>query len=249
MPTGVGRSGAYDVSPVSGPTEIDPPAHTGVVVRGATKRFGEQLALAPTDLTAPAGHVSLLIGANGAGKTTMLRILATLVLPDAGLVRVNGIDPISEGRLVRAQIGLALVNERSIFWRLTVLENLMLFARVRGLGKRERREHCRAVLDEVGIAHLADRQAHALSAGQRQRAILARALVGDPAVLLIDEPLRGLDADAEQLVLAALKGRAARGDTVLIATPSLREYTSLPQDHVSRVGNAVPAQPDGPVAA
>jgi ABC-2 type transport system ATP-binding protein len=226
---------------VSAPTEIDAPAHTGIVVRGATKRFGEQLALPPTDLTAPAGQIALLIGANGAGKTTMLRILATLVLPDAGLVRVNGVDPITDGTLVRHQIGLALVNERSIFWRLTVLENLTLFARVRGLGKREREAHCRAVLAEVGIEHLADRQAHALSAGQRQRVILARALVGDPAVLLIDEPLRGLDADAEQLVLDALQRRAAAGDTVLIATPSLREYAALPQEHVARVGEVAGA--------
>lgn len=226
---------------MSAPIPADAPAHTGIVVHGATKSFGDELALPPTDLTAPAGQVSMLVGRNGAGKTTMLRILATLVLPDAGTVRINGIDPVTDGRLVREQIALALVNERSIFWRLTVLENLSLFARVRGVHRKAREAHCLAVLEELGLGGLADRQAHALSAGQRQRAILGRALVGDSPVLLVDEPLRGLDADAEQLVLDALQRRAAGGATVLIATPSLREYEALPQDHVAHIQPATEA--------
>lgn len=223
------------------PDPLEPPdagAHTGVVARGVTKLFRGEVALPPTDFTAPPSAVSLLVGSNGAGKTTLVRILATLVLPDGGTVRVNGIDPVTDGRLVRAQIGLALVNERSLFWRLKVLENLSLFARVRGVPRRERDAHCRAVLESVGLGPFADRDAHALSAGQRQRVVLARALVGDPRVLLIDEPLRGLDPDAETLVLDVLQARAAAGATVVVATPSLREYGPLGNDHVTEIGAA-----------
>jgi ABC-type multidrug transport system ATPase subunit len=211
-------------------------AHTGVVTRGVTKLFRGEVALPPTDLVAPAGVISLVVGSNGAGKTTLVRILATLVLPDGGTVRVNGIDPVTDGRLVRAQIGLALVNERSLFWRLKVIENLSLFARVRGVSRRDRDAHCRAVLDTVGLGAFAERDAHALSAGQRQRVVLARALVGDPRVLLIDEPLRGLDPDAEALVLGVLQDRAAAGATVVVATPSLREYGPLGTNHVTKIG-------------
>lgn len=232
----------------------DPPqlpdagAHTGVVARGVTKLFKGEVALPPTDLDAPAGVISLVVGSNGAGKTTLVRILATLVLPDGGTVRVNGIDPVTDGKLVRAQIGLALVNERSLFWRLKVLENLSLFARVRGVSRRDREQHCRDVLETVGLGAFADRDAHALSAGQRQRVVLARALVGDPRVLLIDEPLRGLDPDAEALVLGVLDARAAAGATVVVATPSLREYGPLGTDHVTEVGNAGGAPPAAPAA-
>ncbi|MDQ8046072.1 MAG: ABC transporter ATP-binding protein [Solirubrobacteraceae bacterium] len=217
------------------PESRDAELHTGIVVDGVSKVFGGELALPTTSLRAPSGAVSLLIGRNGAGKTTMLRILATLVLPDTGTVRINGIDPVTDGQLVRTQIGLALVNERSIFWRLTVLENLALFARVRGVPKRERAAHCRDVLEVLGLAALEDRQAHALSAGQRQRVILGRALVGDPHVLLVDEPLRGLDADAEERVIGALQARADAGATVLIATPSMREYEPLNTPHVTEI--------------
>ena len=209
--------------------------HTGIVARGVTKAFDGELALPPTDLRAPAGAISLVVGSNGAGKTTMLRILATLVLPDSGTLRINGIDPTTDGRLVRAQLGLALVNERSLFWRLTVLENLGMFARVRGVSRADRDEHCLQVLASLGLKKFARRDAHALSAGQRQRVILGRALVGDPRVLLIDEPLRGLDADAEDLVLSELQARAAAGATVVIATPSLREYGPLGSDHVTEI--------------
>lgn len=205
-------------------------------MRGVSKAFGGELALPPTDLEAAAGAVTLLTAGNGAGKTTMLRVIATLVTPDAGSVLVNGVDALTRGRSVRAQLGLALVNERSLFWRLTVLENLELFARVRGVPKRVRRQHCLEVLDELGLADFAQRDAHALSAGQRQRVIVGRAFVGDPPVQLIDEPLRGLDEAAEQLVLAALRARAASGATVLVATPSVREYAPLQADAVATIG-------------
>lgn len=221
-----------ELAPDSGAT-----GDAGIVARGVSKSFGGELALPPTDLRAAAGAVTLLTAGNGKGKTTMLRILATLVTPDTGTVHINGLDGVREGRNVRAQLGLALVNERSVFWRLTVLENLELFARVRGVPKKTRRDHCRAVLEELGLADFERRDAHALSAGQRQRVIVGRAFVGDPPVQLIDEPLRGLDEDAERLVLGALRGRAERGATVLVATPSVREYAPLNADAVATLGS------------
>jgi ABC-2 type transport system ATP-binding protein len=205
------------------------------------KRYGGSVALHPTDLSAAAGQVTIIGGNNGSGKTTLLRILATLVTPDAGSVSIHGLDPVRQGRAVRAMTGLALVNERSVFWRLSVLENVELFARLRAVPRKTRRAHCMTLLEEVGLGALAHRDVFALSAGQRQRVVLARALVGDAPVLLSDEPLRGLDADAVQLVLEALRRRADAGHTVVIATPDPSEFDAIGMHSVVPVATAAAA--------
>ncbi len=208
------------------------------------KAFGAVDALPTTDLWAPAGEVTVLEGQNGAGKTTLLRILATLVVPDAGEARIAGVDLRSEPRLVRERIGVALVNERSLWWRLTGRQNLELFGRIRGLGRRDRRTQVGELLSELGLDGLGDRPVHALSAGQRQRLVLGRALVGSPAALLIDEPLRGLDPEAADLVLDALRARADAGAAVLVATPSMVEYAGLADARRERVGASAVARAD-----
>lgn len=206
--------------------------HTGIIVRGATKRFGERIALPATDIDALPGKVTLLTGNNGAGKTTLLRILATLVHADAGHIRVNGLDPKTDGRLVRERIGLALVNERSLFWRLSVRENVHLAGRVRGLSKAACRAEAESLVQAIGLAEQIDQPVNQLSAGQRQRTVLARALIASPPVLLVDEPLRGLDDDSEALVLGLLAGRAEAGDVVLVASPTVRDFASLADETV-----------------
>lgn len=226
--TGLSSAAAFDGQPVR-----ERELHTGIVVAGAAKRFGDRIALPPTDLVAVPGKVTLLTGRNGAGKTTLLRILATLVTADAGHIRVHGLDPNKDGRLVRELIGLALVNERSIYWRLTVRENVELAARIRGVGKAERRRETEQLIEEIGLADQLDQTVNELSAGQRQRTVLARALVGHSPVLLVDEPLRGLDDVSEAQVLGLLAGRAKAGATVLVASPTVRDFTTLADDIVS----------------
>lgn len=227
------------MSPDSTPT---PPAPNGrgIVVRGVHKAFGGEPALPPTDLDVPPGRPTLLTGRNGAGKTTLVRVLATLVLPDGGTATVDGLDPARQGRLVRERIGVALVNDRSVYWRLSVLQNLALVAHIRGVAREQRDDQAREALAAVGLEHLEARPAHALSAGQRQRVVLARALLGSPPVLLIDEPLRGLDDEAIALVLGTLRTHAERGATVLVAAPAIHEFGDWP-DAVHAVGDRIAA--------
>lgn len=171
----------------------------------------------------PPGTLAVLEGPNGAGKTTMLRIFATLVRPDGGEARVDGYDVVAGGARVRERIGAAFVNERSLYWRLSGRENLMLFARTRGLRKREARAQVDALVEELDLLDIAGKWVADLSAGQRQRLIIARAGLAQPSCMLIDEPLRGLDQSGIETMLSFLAAQARRGGAVLVVAPKLDE--------------------------
>jgi ABC-type multidrug transport system ATPase subunit len=179
--------------------------------------------LAGAELDAAPGAVTLVEGANGAGKTTLLRIFATVVRPDAGTVHVDGLDVVRDGARVRERIGVAFVNERSLFWRLSGRENLELFARTRGVARGDVARQVDGLLEELALGAIAPRPVANLSAGQRQRLVVARAGLGDPRVLLIDEPLRGLDDAGIAATLAFLRQRARGGATVLVVAPKADE--------------------------
>jgi ABC-2 type transport system ATP-binding protein len=169
------------------------------------------------------GSLTVLEGTNGAGKTTLLRIFATIVLPQGGTASVDGFDVLREGSSVRKRIGVAFVNERSLFWRLSGVENLRLFARARGVPRKDARQHVEELLEELDLLEIAPRRVVDLSAGQRQRLIIARAGLGNPTALLIDEPLRGLDDAGITRINGFLRRRAEGGAAVLIATPKADE--------------------------
>lgn len=225
------------------PAPLPPRGVSGVVVRDVEKAFLGKRVLGPVTLEAASGSVTLATGNNGAGKTTLLRILATSLLADTGTATVDGYDVRTEGPRVRERVGVALVNERSLFYRLSARRNLDLFARIRGVPKRERAEHVAQLLSDVELTAHADKPVQLLSSGQRQRVVLARALVADPAVLLIDEPLRGLDHDATSTVLNLMRRHAARGATVLIAAPEAERLEEI-ADQVLRL--AVQVEPPKP---
>jgi ABC-2 type transport system ATP-binding protein len=196
---------------------------SGIYAQGLTRAFGPRTILDNVNLEVRSGAVAVLEGSNGAGKTTMLRIFATVVRPDAGEARIDGYDVTRDGARVRERIGAAFVNERSIYWRLTGRENLRLFARTRGLGSRAARTQVDALLEELDIVEISSRWVSDLSAGQRQRLIIARAGLGAPTCMLIDEPLRGLDEAGIVTMLSFLRAQAARGAAVLIVAPKLDE--------------------------
>ena len=196
--------------------------------RGLTKRFPGQCVLRGATIEIARGSALVLQGANGAGKTTLLRILATVVIADAGSAQIDGFDVRREPARVRERIGVAFVNERSIFWRLNAFENLMLFAATRGVPPSQRRQHIEIIGDQLGLNDLMSRRISDLSTGQRQRVILARAALGDPRVLLIDEPLRGLDDVGVEQVLKFLASRLAQGSSALIAAPTVTEFRGQP---------------------
>ena len=188
-----------------------------------TRRFGERTILDATDVDVGPGVLAVLEGPNGAGKTTLLRIFATVVRPDDGVASVDGYDVIRDGARVRERIGAAFVNERSLYWRLTGRENLRLFARTRGLSSRAARSQVDSLLEELDLQAISRRWVADLSAGQRQRLIIARAGLGAPTCMLIDEPLRGLDEAGIETMLSFLRAQAERGAAVLIVAPKLDE--------------------------
>ena len=210
---------ASDVEPPSpGPDE------PGVHVRGLARAFGDVQALRGVDLHAAPGEVTALVGANGAGKTTLLLVLATLLVPDAGTVRVAGHDPVREPRAVRGRLGW-MPDVFGLHEGVTAREYLRFAARAHGLddtGSRAARG-----LADAGLEHLADAPVRVLSRGQKQRLGLARALVHDPAVVLLDEPASGLDPRARVDLRDRLRALAARGACVLVSSHVLSDLEEV----------------------
>jgi len=163
--------------------------------RGLTKRFKSTEALAGLDLTAERGQVSAILGPNGAGKTTFIRMVATLLLPDAGTLTVAGIDAIREPERVRRAIGLA-GQSAAVEGAMSGRENLELIGRLLGHDPRQARASGQIVLDLLGLADSADRLVRTYSGGMRRKLDLGASLVGAPELLLLDEPTAGLDPAA-----------------------------------------------------
>ena len=147
--------------------------------------------------------------------------------PDSGSASVHGYDVVHDATEVRARVGLALVNERSLFWRLSGNDNLRLFAATAGVPRKLRDRYVAEILDELELGQQADQRVADLSAGQRQRLIISRAAVSRPPVLLLDEPLRGLDQRGVDCVLGFIARQAGRGTTVLVAAPLVQDLRDV----------------------
>jgi ABC-2 type transport system ATP-binding protein len=196
---------------------------SGVTVRGLVKAFRGTTVLDGVDLDVPQGRLHAVVGRNGAGKSTLLRVLATTVLPEAGTASIAGIDVLASPRAARAQIGLCLADERSWYWPLTGRQNLDFFGRLHGLRSPDREARCAQVLSAVGLDEPADRSFNDYSTGMRLRLSVARALLHDPAVLLLDEPTRSVDPPGAAAMLDLLRDQVAAGRTVVLVTHDLEE--------------------------
>ncbi|MEU5652350.1 ATP-binding cassette domain-containing protein [Streptomyces pseudogriseolus] len=198
-----------------------------VLSEGLEKRFGAVHALRGLDLAVAQGTVCGLLGPNGAGKTTAVRLLTTLLRPDAGAARVAGHDLVREAAAVRRRIGVT-GQDTSIDGDLTGRENLRLFARLH----RARDAAARAgeLLDRFGLAEAADRPASTWSGGMRRRLDLAVSLVRRPEVLFLDEPTTGLDPAGRGLILEVVRELTGEGTTVLLTTQYLEEADRLADD-------------------
>ena len=199
-----------------------------IVLDGVVKRFGAVRALDGVSLAVAAGTIFGLLGSNGAGKTTGIRVLATLNRPDAGTVEVCGHDVVREAAAVRRLIGV-VGQYPGVDDRLTGRENLTLVGRLHGQARGAVRSRTGHLLEQFGLASAADRRVRSYSGGMRRRLDLAAALVGNPAVLLLDEPTVGLDPQARLQLWAALKEIVATGTTVLLTTQYLEETDRLAQ--------------------
>ncbi len=201
---------------------------SAIEVEGLSKRFGSVEALRGVSLTVGTGEIVALLGPNGAGKSTLLRIIATLITPDEGSVRLAGHDAVAEPLAARASFGLMLGEERSLFWRLSGRQNLDFFGALQGLGRREAAARTDELLDRFGLGDVADRRCGEYSTGMRARLGLARALIAEPPVLLLDEPARSLDPVAAADLRGLLSSLAGDGGTaVLYATHDLHDAAEI----------------------
>ncbi len=201
--------------------------HPTVDAEGLVKTFGRKLrALDGLTLTVPPGGVYGLLGPNGAGKTTLIRVLTTLLAPDAGSARVAGVDVRRDPAGVRARIGLA-GQSAAVDDYLTGRENLHMVGRLYGLARREARRRASDVLDRIGLQEAADRQVKTYSGGMRRRLDLAASLVGRPQVLFLDEPTTGLDPASRLALWALIRDLVGTGTTVLLTTQYLEEADQL----------------------
>jgi daunorubicin resistance ABC transporter ATP-binding subunit len=193
---------------------------------GLTKHYGDVRALDGLDLIAPSGKVTAILGPNGAGKTTFVKAVATLLKPDAGTLRVAGIDAIAHPDLVRRVIGLAGQNA-AVEPALTGRENLVMIARLFGHDARAARTAADLVLAEINLVDDADRQVKGYSGGMRRRLDLGASLVGAPKVLLLDEPTTGLDPRTRLDLWDSIRALVAGGTDVLLTTQYLEEADQL----------------------
>jgi ABC-2 type transport system ATP-binding protein len=195
-------------------------------VSGLVKRYGAARALDGFDFTVEPGEVAGLIGHNGAGKTTFVEIVSGLVRPDAGRVSVGGRDALRAPRAARRLLGVA-PQETALYSNATVRENLRLFGALAGLRRPALARAVEAVAEELRLTDVLDRRAGLLSGGQRRRTQAGTALVGDPALLLLDEPNAGADPQTRAALLAAVRTRAAAGAAVVYTTHYLPELDDL----------------------
>jgi ABC-2 type transport system ATP-binding protein len=193
-----------------------------VEVEGLRRCFGAVEALAGVDLEVAAGEVHALLGPNGAGKTTLMRILSGLVDPTAGSAYVLD-RRAGRSRELRALIGMVPPGDRTFYMRLSGLENLVFFARLHGLRRQAARERALELLADVGLADAARRPISTYSHGMQKRLSFARALISEPALLLVDEATHDLDPVAAQQVRDLAAQRAAAGTAVLWATQRIEE--------------------------
>lgn len=203
----------------------------GIVVEGVRRAFGEIQAVRSVTLQAHAGRVTGLVGPNGSGKTTLLLMLASLLAPDAGSIRIDGVDPVADPHAARALIGW-MPDALGAWGSLTSRETLVITGRLYGLSKPDAAARAEALLAEVGLTPLADSAAKVLSRGQKQRLGLARALMHDPRVLLLDEPASGLDPQARIDLRVLLRRLAAEGRTILVSSHILSELEEVVDDAV-----------------
>ena len=198
----------------------------GITATAVSRRFGDVRAVEHMDFHAPAGNVTALIGPNGAGKTTLLLMLASLLAPDSGTVTVDGLDPQHHSSDVRRRIGW-MPDTLGVWESLTAREILTQMARFYRLPAAGIAERVSGLLDQVRLSSLADQPARVLSRGQQQRLSLARALIHDPSVLLLDEPASGLDPGSRAELRTMLRQLAKAGKAIVVSSHVLSELDEV----------------------
>jgi sodium transport system ATP-binding protein len=197
-----------------------------IEARGLRKSFGGTRAVDDVSFIARDGEITGLLGPNGAGKTTTLRMLYTLMRPDAGEILIDGRDALLEPLAVRRLMGV-LPDSRGLYKRLTARENMEYFAALHGMNAAEARARCDALIATLGMQDIAARRTSGFSQGERVKTAIARALVHGPRNVLLDEPTNGLDVTATRSLREFLRGLKASGGCILLSTHLMQEVAAL----------------------
>ena len=211
----------------------------GIVVENVGRSFGQVHAVRNASFVAEPGSVTALIGPNGSGKTTLMLMLASLLRPDTGTIRIGGFDPLVETTSVRATLGW-MPDVLGSWSSLTVRTTLEITGRLYRFDKAVAAARADELLSLVGLTALADQPTRVLSRGQKQRLSLARALVHDPSVLLLDEPASGLDPAARIDLRTLVRRLAGEGKTILVSSHVLSELDEM-ADRAVYIGDGITA--------
>jgi ABC-type multidrug transport system ATPase subunit len=206
------------------PEADDGAENLAIEVSGLSKAFGRTPALRNLDLKVPWGEVLTILGPNGSGKTTLIKVLATLTKPDIGRIRVAGSDIARAGQTVRRNIGV-VTHETLLYDDLTGYENLKFVARMFMLDRIE--ERIEAAVERMGVKARLQQRIGTMSHGLKKRFSIARALLHDPLILMIDEPESGLDQEAQALLEAVVSDRTNPFRTVLMTTHNLERGLAM----------------------
>ncbi|MBN2193433.1 MAG: ATP-binding cassette domain-containing protein [Polyangiaceae bacterium] len=201
-------------------------AAVAVVAEGLVKRYGELVAVAGIDLRIRRGECFGFLGANGAGKTTTMRMVQAVSEPSGGTLRVLGLDPVRDGKQVRARLGVC-AQEDNLDPDLTVIQNLLVYGSYFPQPRATTRQRAEELLAFVALEEKRDRHLRELSGGMKRRLMIARALMNDPELIVLDEPTTGLDPAARHLIWQKLRELAARGVTMLLTTHYMDEAERL----------------------
>jgi ABC-2 type transport system ATP-binding protein len=192
-----------------------------------SERSGTTVALDKVSLSIRPNSVLALLGPNGSGKTTLLKLISTMLVPDSGRVLVQGADTRTEPQRVRSCVGFAIANERSFFPRLTARENLDFFAALDDVPRRWRNQRIETSLAQTGLREAGDILVRKFSSGMYQRLAIARAIIKQPSVILLDEPTKSLDHAASRKFWGLVREFAADGVTVVVATHNFEEAAAV----------------------
>lgn len=197
-----------------------------IEVQQLRKSFAEVEAVSDVSFRAEDGQITGLLGPNGAGKTTTLRMLYTLMRPDHGTIRIDGLDAVAEPLAARRRLGV-LPDAHGLYKRMTARENIDYFARLQGLAPEPARRRGQQLIDELGMTEFADRRSEGYSQGQRIKTAIARALVHDPANVLLDEPTNGLDVMATRALRRFVLSLREQGRCVLLSSHVMQEIAAV----------------------
>ncbi|MFF0154478.1 ABC transporter ATP-binding protein [Micromonospora sp. NPDC005203] len=197
-----------------------------IQARGLVKRFGDFTAVDGIDVEVRSGEAFGFLGPNGAGRSSTMRMVGCTSPPSGGELRILDMDPVADGPAIRARLGVCPQLD-NLDPELTVRENLTVYARYFGIGRRSARERADELLDFVRLTERADSRVDPLSGGMKRRLTIARALVNDPEIVLLDEPTTGLDPQARHLVWERLFRLKQQGVTLVLTTHYMDEAEQL----------------------